>query len=67
MFIDNIQSILLVELNCRLFFFADNLQSTLVAMKDCAYETSLVLSAFARVNRAHAALTSECGSMLEEV
>ncbi|XP_074335178.1 uncharacterized protein LOC141672466 [Apium graveolens] len=46
---------------------ADNLQSTLVAMKDCAYETSLVLSAFARVNRAHAALTSECGSMLEEV
>lgn len=46
---------------------ADDLQSTLVAMKDCAYEASLVLSAYARVTRGHAALTSECGSMLEEV
>ncbi|KAK1369602.1 Non-specific serine/threonine protein kinase [Heracleum sosnowskyi] len=46
---------------------ADDLQSTLVAMKDCAYEASLVLSAYARVTRGHTALTSECGSMLEEV
>lgn len=43
------------------------MQGTLVAMKDCAYEASLVLSAFARVTRGHAALTTECGSMLEEV
>ncbi|WOG84660.1 hypothetical protein DCAR_0103844 [Daucus carota subsp. sativus] len=46
---------------------ADDLQITLVAMKDCAYEASLVLSAFARVTRGHVALTSESGSMLEEV
>lgn len=50
-----------------MFIFADDLQITLVAMKDCAYEASLVLSAFARVTRGHVALTSESGSMLEEV
>ncbi|KAI8016538.1 Serine/threonine-protein kinase SMG1 [Camellia lanceoleosa] len=44
-----------------------DLQSTLVAMKDCAYEASVALSAFGRVTRGHTALTSECGSMLEEV
>ncbi|CAL5385725.1 unnamed protein product [Camellia sinensis] len=44
-----------------------DLQSTLVAMKDCAYEASVALSAFGRVMRGHTALTSECGSMLEEV
>ncbi|PSS26075.1 Serine/threonine-protein kinase [Actinidia chinensis var. chinensis] len=44
-----------------------DLQSTLVAMRDCAYEASLALSAFASVVRGHTALTSECGSMLEEV
>ncbi|KAA8536147.1 hypothetical protein F0562_028625 [Nyssa sinensis] len=44
-----------------------DLQSTLVAMKDCAYETSVALSAFGRITRGHTALTSECGSMLEEV
>ncbi|XP_052179665.1 uncharacterized protein LOC127792986 [Diospyros lotus] len=44
-----------------------DLQSTLLAMKDCAYEASVALSAFGRVIRSHSALTSECGSMLEEV
>lgn len=36
-------------------------------MKDCAYESSVALSAFSQVSRTHTALTSECGSMLEEV
>lgn len=36
-------------------------------MFDCAYEASATLSAFARVSKGHTALTSECGSMLEEV
>ncbi|XP_059647736.1 uncharacterized protein LOC132294033 [Cornus florida] len=44
-----------------------DLQSTLVAMKDCAYEASIALSAFVRITRGHTTLTSECGSMLEEV
>lgn len=46
---------------------SDDLQSTLLAMIDCAYETSVALSAFARISRSHTALTSESGSMLEEV
>ncbi|CBI32522.3 unnamed protein product, partial [Vitis vinifera] len=44
-----------------------DLQSTVLAMRDCAYEASVALSAFSRVTRGHTALTSECGSMLEEV
>ncbi|XP_058069212.1 uncharacterized protein LOC131218594 isoform X2 [Magnolia sinica] len=44
-----------------------DLQGTLAAMQDCAYEASVALSAFGRVTRGHTALTSECGSMLEEV
>ncbi|GAB2267283.1 Serine/threonine-protein kinase smg1 [Dionaea muscipula] len=44
-----------------------DLQSTLLQMRDCAYETSVALSAFSRVAKSHTALTSECGSMLEEV
>ncbi|TYG84112.1 hypothetical protein ES288_D01G223600v1 [Gossypium darwinii] len=44
-----------------------DLQSTVLAMRDCAYEASVALSAFARVSRGHTALTSESGSMLEEV
>ncbi|KAI4298401.1 hypothetical protein L6164_031967 [Bauhinia variegata] len=44
-----------------------DLQSTVLSMRDCAYEASVALSAFARVSRLHTALTSECGSMLEEV
>lgn len=36
-------------------------------MRDCAYETNVALSSFGRVIRGHTALTSECGSMLEEV
>ncbi|KAE8698811.1 hypothetical protein F3Y22_tig00110597pilonHSYRG00890 [Hibiscus syriacus] len=44
-----------------------DLQSTVLAIRDCAYEASVALSAFARVSRGHTALTSESGSMLEEV
>ncbi|XP_059443210.1 uncharacterized protein LOC132175321 isoform X2 [Corylus avellana] len=44
-----------------------DLQSTVLAMGDCACEASIALSAFCRVSRSHTALTSECGSMLEEV
>ncbi|KAG4994057.1 hypothetical protein JHK86_030884 [Glycine max] len=44
-----------------------DLQSTVLSMRDCAYEASVALSAFARVSRIHTALTSESGSMLEEV
>ena len=47
--------------------YVGDLQSTLVAMKDCAYEASVALTAFGQVIRGHTALTSECGSMLEEV
>lgn len=36
-------------------------------MRDRAYEASLALSAFGRVLKGHTALTSECGTMLEEV
>lgn len=46
---------------------ADELQKTILAMRDCAYEASIALSAYGRVSRGHTALTSECGSMLEEV
>ncbi|KAF5448742.1 hypothetical protein F2P56_029247 [Juglans regia] len=44
-----------------------DLQRTVLAMRDCAYEASVALSTFSRVSRSHTALTSECGSMLEEV
>ncbi|XP_024959316.1 uncharacterized protein LOC112500194 [Cynara cardunculus var. scolymus] len=44
-----------------------DLQDTFVAMRDCAYEASMALSAFGSITRGHTALTSECGSMLEEV
>ncbi|KAJ4965696.1 hypothetical protein NE237_017545 [Protea cynaroides] len=44
-----------------------DLQSILAEMLDCAQEASIALSAFADVSRGHTALTSECGSMLEEV
>ncbi|PIA52420.1 hypothetical protein AQUCO_01000352v1 [Aquilegia coerulea] len=44
-----------------------DLQSTLAAMRDFACESSVALSSFGRVARSHTALTSECGSMLEEV
>lgn len=47
--------------------FSGDLQSTLLAMKDSAYEASVALSAFGGIIRGHSALTSECGSMLEEV
>ncbi|KAI6701259.1 hypothetical protein NL676_015583 [Syzygium grande] len=46
---------------------SDELQKTILAMRDCAYEASIALSAYGRVSRGHTALTSECGSMLEEV
>ncbi|KAK4437819.1 Serine/threonine-protein kinase SMG1 [Sesamum alatum] len=44
-----------------------DLQSTLLAMRDSAYEASVALSSYRGVVRGHSALTSECGSMLEEV
>ncbi|PIN16776.1 Non-specific serine/threonine protein kinase [Handroanthus impetiginosus] len=44
-----------------------DLQSTLLAMRDSAYEVSVTLSAYGGIVRGHSALTSECGSMLEEV
>uniref|UniRef100_A0A7N0T1F2 non-specific serine/threonine protein kinase n=1 Tax=Kalanchoe fedtschenkoi TaxID=63787 RepID=A0A7N0T1F2_KALFE len=44
-----------------------DLQSIVLAMRDCASEASVSLSAFARATKDHTALTSECGSMLEEV
>lgn len=55
--------------NCMniLAVFVGDLQSTLLSMRDCAYESSVALSAFGSVSRNHTALTSECGSMLEEV
>ncbi|XP_037497644.1 uncharacterized protein LOC105631693 isoform X3 [Jatropha curcas] len=43
------------------------LQSTVLAMRDCAYEASVALSAFGRVSRGQTALTSESGTMLDEV
>lgn len=49
------------------YLFIGDLQSTVLAMRDCAYEASVALSTFSRVSRSHTALTSECGSMLEEV
>ncbi|KAL3814182.1 hypothetical protein ACJIZ3_015450 [Penstemon smallii] len=44
-----------------------DLQSTLLAMRDSACEASVALSAYGGIIRGHSALTSECGSMLEEV
>ncbi|GMH23554.1 hypothetical protein Nepgr_025397 [Nepenthes gracilis] len=44
-----------------------DLQCTLLQMRDRAYEASIALSAFSRAAKTHTALTSECGSMLEEV
>ncbi|VFQ78326.1 unnamed protein product [Cuscuta campestris] len=43
------------------------LQNTILAMRDCVYEASVALSAFGSISRRHTAMTSECGSMLEEV
>ncbi|XP_024923755.3 uncharacterized protein LOC107435549 [Ziziphus jujuba] len=44
-----------------------DLQSTVLTMRDCAYEASVALLAYSGVSKSHTALTSECGSMLEEV
>ncbi|XP_021738520.1 serine/threonine-protein kinase SMG1-like [Chenopodium quinoa] len=46
---------------------SEDLQTTLLQMRDCACEASIALSAFCHVANGHTALTSECGSMLEEV
>lgn len=46
---------------------ADDLQDTLAIMRERAYEASTALTAFVCVSKGHTALTSECGSMLEEV
>ncbi|XP_050364402.1 uncharacterized protein LOC126783062 [Argentina anserina] len=44
-----------------------DLQSTVLAMRDCACEASVALTAYAGVSNRHSTLTSECGFMLEEV
>ncbi|PRQ23333.1 hypothetical protein RchiOBHm_Chr6g0260201 [Rosa chinensis] len=44
-----------------------DLQSTVLAMRDCACEASVALMAYAGVSNCHSTLTSECGFMLEEV
>ncbi|KAL6843536.1 hypothetical protein ACP4OV_026598 [Aristida adscensionis] len=44
-----------------------NLQDTLVTMYECACEVSALLSGFKHVSQDRTALTSECGSLLEEV
>ncbi|XP_050232487.1 uncharacterized protein LOC126681128 isoform X2 [Mercurialis annua] len=44
-----------------------NLQSTVLAMRDCAHEASVALSSFVCVSRGQTALTSESGTMLDEV
>ncbi|CAN6447682.1 unnamed protein product [Victoria cruziana] len=44
-----------------------DLHTAFVAMRECLCEASDAVSAFGRVARGHAALTTECGSMLEEV
>ncbi|KAM6559139.1 hypothetical protein CsatA_028378 [Cannabis sativa] len=44
-----------------------DLQNTILSMRDSAYGTSVALAAYGRVLKTHTALTSECGSMLEEV
>lgn len=44
-----------------------DLQIILDAMKECAYEANVALSSFSHITKGHTALTSECGSMLEEV
>ncbi|KAL6637808.1 hypothetical protein ACP70R_025380 [Stipagrostis hirtigluma subsp. patula] len=44
-----------------------NLQDTLVTMYECACEVSALLSEFKHVSQDRTALTSECGSLLEEV
>ncbi|KAF4371665.1 hypothetical protein F8388_008605 [Cannabis sativa] len=42
-------------------------KNTILSMRDSAYGTSVALATYGRVLKTHTALTSECGSMLEEV
>ena len=44
-----------------------NLQDALVAMYEHACEVSALLSGFKHVSQDRSALTSECGSLLDEV
>ncbi|ERN17677.1 uncharacterized protein LOC18446022 isoform X1 [Amborella trichopoda] len=44
-----------------------DIQGVLTSMRDSTYEAGGALSSFGRVTRGHTALTTECGSMLEEV
>lgn len=48
-------------------YFAGDLQNTLIAMRDSACEAGVALSSYVAIVGGHSALTSECGSMLEEV
>jgi len=50
-----------------LHLFAGDLQDTLAAMWERANEAIVALSSFSHVSKGHTALTTECGSMLEEV
>ncbi|KAF4395396.1 hypothetical protein G4B88_010860 [Cannabis sativa] len=49
----------------RVTFTVDDFHSAIE--KDSAYGTSVALAAYGRVLKTHTALTSECGSMLEEL
>ncbi|KAI0503534.1 hypothetical protein KFK09_014468 [Dendrobium nobile] len=44
-----------------------DLQDNLLALRNCLFDASLALSSFISVSEGHTALTSEGGSMLEEV
>ncbi|OAY80733.1 Serine/threonine-protein kinase SMG1 [Ananas comosus] len=44
-----------------------DLHDTLATMHECACQASAALSAYSRVSKGHTALTSECGTMLDEV
>lgn len=50
-----------------MFLILGELQSIVLAMRDCASEASVSLSTLSRATNDHTALTTECGSMLEEV
>uniref|UniRef100_I1PF98 non-specific serine/threonine protein kinase n=1 Tax=Oryza glaberrima TaxID=4538 RepID=I1PF98_ORYGL len=54
-------------LECSVYIFPVNLQDTLVSMYERASEVTASLSGFKHVSQHRTALTSECGSLLEEV
>lgn len=50
-----------------LYFLSVDLHDTLATMHERACQASVALSAYTRVSKGHTALTSECGTMLDEV